>query len=208
MKKIFITLLAVLPWLVQAQEIKYDTIRVSPDDERNIYRSQQQTAPEPVLLQQPRSAQGFTFDKRKLRFGANLGLSLSRNYTVLGFGPQVGYQFSDYFMAGAGTKYYYTKVNTYDYRVKNNLLGINVFGYAYPLRFIALFAQPEINYIWSNLENRNTGATDRESGFVPSLVLGGGLRLGRSHITLNYDVVGHARSPYPEGFYLGFSTFF
>lgn len=195
-----------------AQEIRYDTVRVSPNDERNIYRAAQQQpetvtrqrAAEPIRVQ----PQGFVFDKSKLRIGANLGLSLSRNYTVFGLGPQVGYQFSDLFMAGAGIKYYYTKVRTYDYEIKNNMLGTNLFGYFYPVRFLTVFVQPEINYIWSNLKNRTTSETDTEKGFVPSLVVGGGLRLGRSHITLNYDLAQNSRSPYPSGFFLGVSAFF
>lgn len=216
MKKIIVSLFFVLPLLASAQVIRYDTVRVSPDDERNIYRSQQQTAQtqQPTQLGARRvildreATSGFVFDKSKLRFGANLGLSLSRNYTVFGLGPQVGYQFSDMFMAGAGVKYYYTKVKTYDYEIKNNMLGTNVFGYFYPVRFLTVFAQPEMNYIWSNLKNKNTGEITKESGFVPSFVVGGGVRLGRSHITLNYDLAKHPRSPYPSGFYLGFSAFF
>ena len=221
MRKIYFLLWLMLPLIASAQVITYDTIRVSPDDERNIYRTQrsQQTVQtqqnsqvrqrqQPVLLDRE-STSGFAFDKSKLRYGANIGLSLSRNYTVFGLGPQVGYQFSDNFMAGAGVKYYYTKLRSYDYEVKSNLFGVNTFGYYYPVRFLAFFAQPELNYIWSTLKYGAAGIDDRkESGFVPSLVVGGGLRLGRSHITLNYDLARHSRSPYPTGFFLGISAFF
>lgn len=219
MKKIYLLLLIAFPIIASAQVITYDTIRVSPNDERNIYRTQRQQQvsqtqqgrqirQEPVLLDRE-STSGFMFDKSKLRYGANIGLSLSRNYTVFGLGPQVGYQFSDSFMAGAGVKYYYTKLRSYDYEVKSNLFGVNTFGYYYPVRFLAFFAQPELNYIWSTLKYGTDGIDDRkESGFVPSLVVGGGLRLGRSHITLNYDLARHSRSPYPTGFFLGISAFF
>lgn len=211
MKQYFIFLFIFSFTVASAQEIRYDTVRVAPGDERNIYRAQQQPttvtrerAAEPIRVQ----PQGFVFDRSKLRIGANLGLSLSRNYTVFGLGPQVGYQFTDRFMAGAGVKYYYTKVRTYNYEIKNNMLGTNLFGYFYPVRFLTVFAQPEINYIWSNLKNRSTEETNTERGFVPSLVVGGGLRLGRSHITLNYDLAQNPRSPYPSGFFLGVSAFF
>lgn len=218
MKKLLFLFFIAFPILASAQVITYDTIRVSPGDERNIHRNRQQQTMQrqqparernnrPVLLDnQPTS--GFTFDKRKMRFGANLGLSLSRNYTVFGLGPQVGYQFSDIFMAGAGVKYYYTRVRAYDYTSKSNLLGANTFGYLYPVRFLTVFAQPELNYIWSTL-SENTAFEDRRvSGFVPSVVVGAGLRLGRSHITMNYDLVQDTRSPYPNGFFLGVSAFF
>lgn len=222
MKKIFLFLLLIFPMMASAQVITYDTIRVSPDDERNIHRTQQQTTQteqssrvlsnRPVLLDRGAES-GFKFDKRKMRFGANLGLSLSRNYTVLVLGPQVGYQFSNYFMAGAGVKYYYNKVRAYqlneEYLYKNHLLGTNVFGYAYPASFIAVFAQPEINYLWSTY--RKEGSVDdprKTNGWVPSMLVGAGLRLGRSHITLNYDLAQQTNSPYPKGVFLGVSAFF
>lgn len=214
MKQYFILLFSLFITMASAQEIRYDTVRVSPNDERNIYRATQQPQ-QPTTVRRERATQpirvqpqGFAFDRSKLRIGANLGLSLSRNYTVFGVGPQVGYQFSDLFMAGAGVKYYYTKVRTSSYEIKNNMLGTNLFGYFYPVRFLTVFAQPEINYIWSNLKNRTTQETNSENGFVPSLVVGAGLRLGRSHLTLNYDLVQNSRSPYPSGFFLGVSAFF
>lgn len=222
MRKIYLLLLIAFPLLASAQVITYDTIRVSPNDERNIYRTQrqQQTSQtqqdrqirqDPVLLDRS-SSSGFVFDKSRLRYGANIGLSLSRNYSALNFGPQVGYQLNNQFMAGVGVKYYYNKVRAFQYNeeylYKNNLLGANVFGYFYPVRFIAVFAQPEINHLWSNLTNEATGEVTKSSGFVPSLLVGGGLRLGRSHITLNYDLAQHTNSPHPKGWFLGFSTFF
>lgn len=214
MKKIlYILLLALLPLLATAQEIRYDTIRVSPDDSRNIHRGEQQGITRAQAERQPaqnagKNTQNSAFDKSKLRFGANLGLSLSRNYTVLGLGPQVGYQFSDYFMAGAGAKYYYTKIRTTSYEIKNNMLGANLFGYVYPVRFITVFAQPELNYIWSDLRYKSTGEHEKNNRLIPSVIVGAGFRMGRSHITMNYDLVQDVNSPYPEGFYLGFSTFF
>ncbi len=194
-----------------AQVITYDTIRVSPDDERNIHRyrakdvvvSSESLAQEKIYVTREQPA---SFDKSKLRFGADLGLSISRNYTNLGFGPQIGYQFNEHLMTGAGIKYYFRKARTYDYEIKNNLLGTNLFAYFYPASFIALFAQPELNYIWSS--SRTTENMVTVKGLVPSVVVGAGFRLGMSHITLNYDLVQHANSPHPDGFYLGISAFF
>ncbi len=146
-------------------------------------------------------------DKSKLRFGASLGMSFSRNYTYLGVGPQAGYQFNQYFMAGTGVKYYYSKVRLSDYENRNHLLGLNVFGYAYPVRFFTIFTQPELNYIWTS-QTLASGDKFTSEGFVPSLIVGAGFRLGYSHITVNYDLIQHSNSPHPEGFYLGVSAFF
>lgn len=203
MKKCFFLLLMLFPLVAAAQVITYDTIKVSQDDERNIYRGVY-TPPEEVITKENRGS----FDKSKLRFGADLGLSLSRNYTRLGLGPQAGYQFNNYFMAGTGIKYYYTKAATTDYVIRNHLFGANLFGYFYPVKFITAFVQPELNYILSVLTEKANGVQRRSSGLVPSLVVGAGFRLGRSHITLNYDMVQHVNSPHPGGFYLGVSAFF
>lgn len=217
MKQYLVLTFLLFTLAANAQVIRYDTIRVEPGDERNIYRSQEiqsstQRPTKEYTSQEPgsgiKNANTFQFDRRKLRFGADLGMSISRNYTRLGIGPQVGYQINPYLLAGVGLKYYYTRVVTSAYELKNNLVGANVFGYVYPVRFIVFFAQPELNYIRSTMIDKTTGDEQKSSGTVPSVVVGGGLRLGRSHITLNYDLVQHQNSPHPSGFYLGVSAFF
>ncbi len=201
-----------------AQVIRYDTIQVAPDDERNIHAAKREyyrrekpiqvkAKSEPMDIS---SVKNSTFDPRKLRFGANLGLSLSRNYSVFMVGLPVGYKFSDKLMAGAGARYYSLKSKGYNesenYTYRNQFLGTNLFGYAYPLPFIAFFIQPEINYMWQTMNVDADINTYR--GWVPAVVVGGGFRLGGLHITLNYDLVRHTDSPYPQGFFWGFSTFF
>ncbi|MDR2816272.1 MAG: hypothetical protein LBB62_06180, partial [Proteiniphilum sp.] len=62
---------------VGAQIIRYDTIRVSPDDERNIHlnRSRNVKATNAPLRRKnvyTSGKQSAAFDKSKLRFGANL----------------------------------------------------------------------------------------------------------------------------------------
>lgn len=210
-------MLSLLPLVLTAQEIRYDTIKVSPNDERNIHRGQRAfnasneavTTYERLPNKAVREANPVPlFDRKKMRFGANLGLSISRNYTNLGVGPQVGYQFNNYFMAGVGLKYYYNKARFRDYDVRNNLFGANVFGYFYPVRFITLFIQPEINYTRSTLTYTSGEEPYITKGFAPSVVAGAGLRLGFTHLTINYDVVQHRLSPHPSGFYMGVSAFF
>jgi hypothetical protein len=179
MKKIYFILFLLLPLLAQAQ-------------------SNSELTPLP-----------FNFDRTKLRFGANLGLSMSKNYTTFAIGPQIGYQFSDYFMAGTGVKYPHIRANTQSYEVRNNLLGANLFGYIYPVNPIALFVQPEINRIWRNVIYKDTNEKVTASGTVPVLLVGAGFHLGRSsHITVNYDLVRHIHSPYPDTIFLGISAFF
>ena len=205
MKRWLLFLLLILPTISFAQGFTLDTIRVDSEDSINIHQNTQTNHSE-LSLNKDNSSH-FILDRTKLRFGANIGLSLSKNYTYLGIGPQIGYQFNKYFMAGTGIKYYHLKRNLSDYEKKNNLFGFNLFGYVYPVRFITLFAQPELNYIWSNI-TYNTGEKIINNSFAPSLVMGAGLRLGYTHVTINYDLVQHTNSPHPKGFYLGISAFF
>ena len=202
---------------IQAQNnFRLDTIKVDKNDSRNIYTYNNNGAASDVSEKSNKEITNSNeikgFDKTKLRFGANLGLSLSKNYTFLGLGPQIGYSFSNYFMAGAGIKYYYTKTKAYDYGdsylYKNNLLGTNIFGYIYPIKFITVFVQPELNYLWTSVENVTTNETSKDSGIVPSTIVGMGFRLGFTHITFNYDLIHEVNSPYPEGIFLGVSAFF
>ncbi|HBG39872.1 MAG TPA: hypothetical protein DDW85_00490 [Porphyromonadaceae bacterium] len=211
MNKIIGLFLLIAPFSLAAQVITYDTIRVAADDERNIHLRKDRiaTANRP---EEPAPDDESEEPRGNLRIGATLGLSFSRNYSVFNIGPQVGYQFNHYFMAGAGMKYYYMKTRGYSYQssylYKNHLIGANIFGYVYPVRFFTLFAQPEINYLWAGYTDEATGERSRSQGWVPSLVVGGGLRVGSSHITLNYDLIQHVNSPYPSGFFVGISAFF
>jgi hypothetical protein len=207
----------IIPIFIEAQNnFKLDTIRVDKNDSRNIHTYKNNGAASVVSEKSNKGIMNSNeingFDKTKLHFGANLGLSLSKNYTFLGLGPQIGYSFSYHFMAGAGIKYYYTKTKAYDYGnsylYKNNLLGANIFGYIYPVKFITVFAQPELNYLWTSVENETTNEVSKDSGIVPSIVVGAGFRLGFTHITFNYDLIHEVNSPYPEGLFLGVSAFF
>jgi hypothetical protein len=237
--KFYLVLFLLLPLLVQAQTFRLDTIPVSPDDPRNINRHRQQPQRQTVDVDlqpisdnraadtslqsvaavadnnqtQPSRTENlpsFDFDRSKLRFGANLGLSVSRNHTTLAFGPQIGYQFTEHFMVGTGIKYHHIRTRLpYLYTARSNLLGINAFGYFYPMRFAVIFVQPEINHIWRSVTYAADNERVRSSGTVPVFLVGAGVRLGRSsHITLNYDLVRHRHSPYPDTVFLGVSAFF
>lgn len=217
MKRVISVFLLLLPLFMMAQnDFSYDTIRVSRDDVRNIHQSQRMADNQPPIYpDQPILGvqnQGFRFDKHRLRFGGNLGLSISKNYSVFKLAPQVGYQFSKYVMAGVGAGYTFQKhrfwQNDDRHLYKNNYLGTNVFAHLYPIRFLAISARPEINYMWQSIENEATRMKYKNNGWVPSLVLGAGLRMGNTHAMLYYDVIGADNSPYPGHLFYGFGVYF
>ena len=110
MKKFLFLVLLILPAVVFSQQpFRYDTIRVSKDDTRNIHYMQQQNRLRQLNQNRQVTAQSANksqFDSRNLRYGLNLGLNLSNDYTFLRIAPQLGYQFNKYVMAGAGVSYY------------------------------------------------------------------------------------------------------
>jgi hypothetical protein len=136
------------------------------------------------------------FDASKLSFGGNLGLQFG-DYTVINIAPQVGYDFSKYFTAGAGVGYTYFKDSDRytDYKWNASYLSLDVFGRVYPIDYIVLSVQPEISRMWQTVKY-DVGAKYSESKFVPSFLIGGGVRFGGVIAMIQYDVVQDKNSPY------------
>lgn len=111
MKKLLLVLFLVLSTITFSQQpFRYDTIRVSKDDTRNIHQYQHQQRTQTQDQQRRRiSSTSSTpkkgFDARNMRYGLNLGLNLTNDYTLFRLAPQVGYQFNKYVMAGAGVSW-------------------------------------------------------------------------------------------------------
>ena len=85
----------------EAQSIRYDTIRVAADDERNIYRAGAKLPhrTEPLNVTGNQTIRVISAVRpQEASICADLGLSLSRNYTS-GHLPQVGYQLNQYLLA-------------------------------------------------------------------------------------------------------------
>lgn len=155
------------------------------------------------------------FDKSKLFFGGNFGLSFSSDQTLINIGPQVGYRLNRYFAVGTGVNFIYSSQKYYDiygnYAFRDNLgyAGLNVFGRVYPIDFLFLQAQPELNYSWGKEKYANgSPAYSLPGKFVPSLLLGGGVAIpaGRGAFVImgEYDVVQDPRSPYGNNIFFNF----
>lgn len=201
---------------IAQNDFTYDTIRVSRYDERNIYQQREKTLSHPPIYTHDKAVeekkQQPIFDKRRLRFGGNIALSFSRDYSILKLAPQVGYQFNSYVMAGIGGGYSFYKYKFWKHNerqiYRNNYIGTNLFANLYPIDYMALSIRPEINYMWQSIENETTRIKNKYSTWVPSLVVGVGLRMGRVHAMLYYDVVGADNSPYPSHLFYGLGVYF
>lgn len=158
------------------------------------------------FAQQDEPAETKGFDRSKLFFGGNFGLSFG-DYTFVNVSPQIGYRFNQYFAAGGGINFQYSSTKYRDgngnslYKAAYGVTGVNVFGRVYPIRQILIQAQPEMNYTWGKIKYYDGGPDVKISGsYVPSLLLGGGLVIpsGRSALVVmvQFDVLNNARSPY------------
>ena len=162
-------------------------------------KKQQQPQTQQKVIK-PRSKSGF--DASKLTFGGGIGLQFG-DYTLVNIAPQVGYDFSKMFNAGVGLTYTYWKDSYYDrsirYKESSSYFGFNVYGRFYPIDYIVLMAQPEINRMWRTVKYGNEKSS--ESKFVPAVLVGAGLRLGPVTAMIQYDVVQDDNTPYGDNIF-------
>jgi len=137
------------------------------------------------------------FNLSRMTIGGGIGLQFG-DYTVVNIAPQVGYNFSDYFNAGAGFTYTYygEKYNHEQMKQTNSYFGFNVYGKFYPIPYVVLMVQPEINRMWRANKDLRTGYKDKKEEIVPVCLVGGGLRLGPMTAMIQYDVAQNSNSPY------------
>lgn len=154
------------------------------------------------------------FDKSRLFFGGNFGLSFG-TVTLINVSPQIGYHFNDYFAAGAGVNFIYSSFRQRyiqsidDYRENYGVTGLNIFGRVYPIQYVLLQVQPELNYTWGKIKYYDgTPSQKLDPKFVPSLLGGAGAVIpegnGAFIIMVQYDLLQNNRSPYGKQAFFNF----
>ena len=120
---------------------------------------------------------GSGFDKSRLFFGGNFGMSFG-NQTFINISPQVGYQFSQFFSAGAGVNFISSSFTFRDvngnklYKDSYSFAGLNIFGRVFPIPFLFAQVQPEYNYSWGKTKFYNGQPEIKQDGaFVPVLLM-------------------------------------
>ncbi|MEP6700938.1 MAG: hypothetical protein ABJA85_06470 [Bacteroidota bacterium] len=156
--------------------------------------------------EEPEPSEKKGFDKSKLFIGGNFGLSFG-DYTFVNVSPQLGYRFNEYFAAGAGVNFQYSGIKYRDYNGNTSYkegygsTGLNIFGRVYPIKYVLLQVQPEMNYVWGKYKYYDgTPDTKIPGKLVPSLLLGGGAVIpsgpGALVIMVQFDVLNRPQSPY------------
>ena len=145
------------------------------------------------------------FDKSKLFFGGNFGLGFGSNSTLVNVSPQIGYRFNQYLAAGVGVTFLYSSYHyTYtvpEYKENYGVAGLNIFGRVYPIEYVFLQLQPELNYNWGKFKFYNGMADQKLDGkIVPSLLGGAGAAIpagrGAFIVMIQYDLLQNDRTPY------------
>ncbi|MCL2560820.1 MAG: hypothetical protein FWE10_00655 [Rikenellaceae bacterium] len=196
-RSLYIAILALLfPVAVQAQIIRYDTIRSAPRQSQTAVAPQQRqvTTASAQQQQQQQSVRPRTGGEGRHMFGGNIGISANDNEWALRISPQYGYRVANRVMLGAGISYIYAEGRgRYDYSASS--AGINAFGRVYPIESLMLFAQPEITRQWGHSEG-----VERDTGAIFCLPVGAGALVpagpGSILMSLYYDVIQSHRSPY------------
>lgn len=145
------------------------------------------------------------FDKSKLFFGGNFGMGFGSNSTLINVSPQVGYRFNRYLAAGAGVNFIYSsyryRYSVPEYKENFGVTGLNIFGRVYPIDYLFLQVQPELNYTWGKYKFYDgTADLKLDNKFVPSLLGGAGAAIpagrGSFIIMVQYDLLQNDRTPY------------
>ncbi|MBK5722942.1 hypothetical protein JGH11_18900 [Dysgonomonas sp. Marseille-P4677] len=192
MKKLFL----IFTLLLSINTVSFSQIYI--DNQGNIYdqtKKTNATSGTQTLKKQGNTGSGFQFDKSKLSIGGNLGLQFG-DYTAINISPQVGYDFSKYFTAGVGLGYSYFKESHFNTKWTSSYLSFDLFGRFYPIDFLVLSVQPEISRMWQTI--KTNGINYSENKFVPSFLVGGGLRYGGVIAMIQYDVIQDDYSPYGD----------
>jgi len=153
-----------------------------------------------------------SFDPSKLVYSGNVNFVFTNDFAAATISPQVGYAFNRFITAGSGINYNYRReIST---NTSLSYLGLNVFGRAMPMQYVALQVQPEAHYMWG----RGSGAA--RSRVIPCVLVGAGIvipsgKVGSINAMIFYDIVqytygGVNYSPYGNkvvysvGFIFGF----
>jgi hypothetical protein len=157
------------------------------------------------------------FKKDHLFTGGSLTASFSGNTLAVGAAPVLGYSINRFLDVGVqfsflyysnrhveyvdGNGYYYYSDDKY----RQTNFGPGAFVKFYPLRFLFIQAQGELNFINQKYIYADGYPSERSSVSAPSLLLGAGYASGREgvgnlfyYISIAVDVIGDRNSPYVE----------
>lgn len=158
------------------------------------------------------------FKKENLFTGGGIQLSIANSTFIIGASPVLGYSINKWFDAGivVNFTYYSNRHLTYyspstglyyssDDKLRQTVFGPGTFIKIYPLKFLFIQAQGEVNFISQKIIYADNFPSEKTSYSVPSLLVGAGYCSGRQgvgdlfyYVSLLFDVAKNGNSPYVE----------
>lgn len=146
------------------------------------------------------------FKKQNIFLGTSLNLGIAGNSFNLGLNPEIGYSIANWLDAGMSFNVNYFSQNASDYnsiRYRNLSLGGGPFIRLWPVNFLHVQVQPELNWISSSQKNMVSNQSNTYKFNSSSLLVGIGygsrvIADHYSYITLMIDVLQNPNSPYRD----------
>lgn len=158
------------------------------------------------------------FQKDHLFTGGGIELSVANSTFVVGASPVLGYSINKWLDAGIVLNFSYLSDRHITYYDPNTGLyyssddklhrtdfGPGAFVKFYPLKFLFIQAQGEVNFASQKIIYPNSLPNDKTHTTAPSLLIGAGYCSGREgvgdmfyYISLSVDVLNDRNSPYVE----------
>lgn len=142
--------------------------------------------------------------------GGSISLGFSGgSYSTFLFGlhPHLGYKLAKWIdVAGVVNFEYQSQRDPFNEKLRNTTYGIGAFTRIYPVHFLFIQAEPEINFITQKYIPSTGGNTFKRTVNAPSLLLGGGYIPSRSdnntftYLSILFDVLKNENSPYVDGY--------
>jgi hypothetical protein len=168
-----------------------------------------QSTPPPTYSDEEAPLEKKGFKKDHLYLGGSLGLGFGSGQFSIGANPEVGYSLSQWLDAGIVFNINYSSLSGNSY-YNNTGISQYIFNYgagaylrAYPLRFLFLQIQPEIN--WVNYSYKGSYAPPSFTTHATSLIAGLGYSqrvIGQANFytMLGFDLLQDTYSPYRDSY--------
>ncbi len=143
------------------------------------------------------------FKKENVFFGGSVSLGVGSGSFGIGANPEIGYSVSQFLDAGVAFNINYSSQRDYLYDVRYSSFnyGGGAFIRAYPIPFLYVQLQPELN--WITYSTKYSDLVDKQTVSAPSLIGGIGYAQrivgeGGYFIMIGLDLLNDKNSPYRD----------
>lgn len=148
------------------------------------------------------------FKNENIFIGTGLNLGIANRSFNMGLNPEIGYSINRWLDAGISLNMNYFSQNPSDYstvKYQNFSYGGGTFLRIWPVNFLHIQIQPELNWINSTQKNVASNETFKYKYNAGSLLVGVGygshfIGSRYSYVTLMIDVLQNPNSPYRDQF--------